>query len=846
MKSTRAFSCVALFLAGFHSLGYGQVTHEESNTTLKAFDRARLPASLRDVPLERLSSGALLRLDRDGDLVEAPAAWFARTKKILEREGRTEAATAVLDLRVGPNVRLGNDPAALPPNLRAQAEPHIIRAPADADFLVATFQEGRYTNGGAVDCGYSVSHDGGLTWTRSLIPGLTTASGGIFNRATDPVAAVDFNGNAYLNTLGLKDGAVSDGTLLVSRSSNGGSVWGAPVIAYRPANTDLFPDKNWMAVNTFPGTPSAGRIVVTFTLFSNTGGRAAPIVRVLSDNGGATWGGAAFVHPANYEVQGSQPVFMPDGKLAIIYWNFNLTDDFGDDFLEIVVSNDGGITFGAPKFISSVNIYDYPQLRDGAFLPSATTDRTTGNLYVVYQAVHLGFPRILFTKSSDAGTTWTMPIPISDNPAGFGVCNAAIAASPDGQTLTAVFYDKRNNPNSNTLVNIYLAQSFDGGANWQPNLRVTDVSTDAALAPLTGAGYMLGDYQGIAEATNANVPAVPVWIDTRTGNPDPFVGRIGIASGVNFTSWQAARLSLGQINNPASGGEAGDADSDGEDNRSEFDANTNPNDPISVLRTGQQINISTRARVELGDSVLIGGFIIDGTQPKRVLARAMGPSLTQSGVPGVLEDPTLQLVPQNGPSIFNNNWQDSDSEAIQATNIPPGDFRESAIVQTLAPGNYTAIVRGRNDTTGVALVEVYDLETAATSILGNVSSRGFVGVDDDVMIGGVVVGAGEGVNGAGSIRVLLRGIGPSLTQSGVAGALQNPELMLFNGNGQLIASNDDWRSTQETEIIATRIPPADNRESAILATLSKGNYTAIVRGKDRTTGVALVESYKIQ
>ena len=174
------------------------------------------------------------------------------------------------------------------------------------------------------------------------------------------------------------------------------------------------------------------------------------------------------------------------------------------------------------------------------------------------------------------------------------------------------------------------------------------------------------------------------------------------------------------------------------------------------------------------------------------------------------------------------------------------DERESAMVQTLPPGNYTAVVRGKGETTGVGLVEVYDLSRNAGSDLANVSSRGFVGTDDRVMIGGFIIGAGQGTGGTGSARVLLRGIGPSLAQSGTGGPLQDPELLLVNGNGGIIAANDNWRETQEAEIAATGAAPNDNRESALIAVLPQGNYTAIVRGKDGTTGVGLVEAYDLR
>ena len=783
-------------------------------------------------------------LNKNNNLVRPSPAWSMQGPNGTSRQG--EAATVALDPRVGANIRLGNDPPALPPNMRAQAEPHIARSVANADSLVATFQEGRFTTSGAVDCGYSISHDGGLTWTRALIPNLTTASGGPYPRATDPVAGINLNGNICLCTLVATDPNFDNGAVVLSRSSDGGATFGLPTIAYQPPNNSVFPDKDWMAINTFPGTASAGRIVVTFTLFSNVNSEGAPIYRAYSTNGGATWSSVANVNVSDANLQGSQPVFLPNGNLAIVYWNFGSSSRPGER-LEAVISTDGGVTFGPPKLIAFATEYNEPRIRSGSFLPSAVSDRTNGNLFVVYQALLSGNPRILFTKSTNGGNNWSAPIAISDNPAGSGVFNPAINVSPNGQTVTAVFYDHRNNPGSATLVDLYLAQSFDGGTTWQPNIRLTSVSTDASLAPLTSAGYMLGDYQGVAQPTNANVPAVPVWIDTRTGNPDPFIVRVGIAPQVDFTSWEAARLSLHQINNPALGGQSGDADGDGEDNLSEFRSGTDPNNPNSVVRTGKQLNLSTRLLVQTGDNAGIGGFIISGTGPKTVILRAIGPSLTADGVPGALQDPTLELHNHTGALIaFNDNWRDTQQSTIQATGLAPEDNRESAIVQTLAPAAYTAIVRGKAGTSGVALVEAYDLDPNANSKLANISTRGFVGTGDNVMIGGFIVGGGLGVNGAGSEEVLVRGLGPSLTQRGVPNALQDPTLDLHDGNGAIIALNDNWKDTQQSEIQATGLAPSNDRESAILATLVQGNYTVILRGRNNTTGVGLVEVYKVQ
>ena len=264
--------------------------------------------------------------------------------------------------------------------------------------------------------------------------------------------------------------------------------------------------------------------------------------------------------------------------------------------------------------------------------------------------------------------------------------------------------------------------------------------------------------------------------------------------------------------------------------------------PLGVARsytsTGCQIstlaNISTRLRVETGNNVLIGGFIITGTQPKKVILRAIGPSLP---VAGALINPFLELRDSAGNLILSNdNWRTNQEQEIIDTGIPPSNDLESAIVATLPANNsaYTAVVSGANNGTGVGLVEVYDLDRTVDSKLANISTRGFVQTNDNVLIGGLIV------VGQTQLRVIVRAIGPSLP---VSGALANPILELHDGSGTLIASNDDWRTTQEAEIIATGIPPSNDLESAIVRDLAPGNYTAIVRGVDGATGVALVEAY---
>lgn len=253
-------------------------------------------------------------------------------------------------------------------------------------------------------------------------------------------------------------------------------------------------------------------------------------------------------------------------------------------------------------------------------------------------------------------------------------------------------------------------------------------------------------------------------------------------------------------------------------------------------------NLSTRASVQTDQNVTIGGFIVTGSGPKRVLLRAIGPSLTGQNVSGALADPTLELHSGGGGLIASNdNWQDSQRTEIEATGIPPSDPAESAIVATLNPGNYTAIMAGKGGGTGVGLVEIYDLDNTLDPKLANISTRGVVQTGDNVLIGGFIVGGGT----SASTNVLVRAIGPSLAAQGVSNPLADPTLELHDANGATIATNDNWTDTQQSAISATGIAPTNNAEAAILATTAPGKYTAVVRGKNDTTGVSLVEIYDL-
>jgi len=254
-------------------------------------------------------------------------------------------------------------------------------------------------------------------------------------------------------------------------------------------------------------------------------------------------------------------------------------------------------------------------------------------------------------------------------------------------------------------------------------------------------------------------------------------------------------------------------------------------------------NISTRLKIGVSDNVLIGGFIIRGSQPKKLILRAIGPSLTAWGMPNAMVDPVLELHDSSGGVIASNNdWQTGGQMAeIQLSGLAPANSAESALVVTLSPGNYTAVVSGVGGGQGIGLVEAYEFDGNTTRFI-NISTRGRVGTVDETMIGGFIV------QGGAAKRVIIRALGPSLAggPSPVVGALADPFLELHDGNGNGLAVNDDWSNgSQAGEIVATGLPPVNNRESAIVRTLGPGNYTAVVRGMNNTAGVGLVEVYDL-
>ena len=255
------------------------------------------------------------------------------------------------------------------------------------------------------------------------------------------------------------------------------------------------------------------------------------------------------------------------------------------------------------------------------------------------------------------------------------------------------------------------------------------------------------------------------------------------------------------------------------------------------------LNLSTRARVDTGDRVVIGGFIITGNASKKLVVRGLGPSLTRFNLSGLLLDPVLELRQADGSLILlTDNWKDNQRVQIEGSAYQPTDDRESVIVATLQPAAYTATLSGKGQTTGIGTVEVYDNDQEADSQLANISTRGFVQTGDNVMIGGFMLGLGSN-----NVRVAVRGLGPSLSQFGLSNLLADPTLELHDSNGATLASNDDWQSDPVSagQLTANGLALPDSKESGIFTSLPPGAFTAILAGKNGGVGIGLVEIYNL-
>lgn len=863
----------------------------------------------------------------------------------------------ILDPRIGANVAVGSDPSVLPPVGTNQAEPHIARSAIDPDFLVGTFQEGRFpTDGGARGTGYGVTHDGGLTWTRALIPKLTMLDGGPYFRATDPVAGIDREGNIYINTLVALDTVFGLGANVLCKSTDGGATFAPPIVIFQPANSQTFPDKNWMVVNDYPGTFSTGRILATWTNFTSTSSGQSTgnnLVSRTSDNGGTSWSTLVNVTAVGTSKQASQPMFFSDGTAGMAYITFLDPNNVLSFRIQYQTSADGGRTWPGPeRAVATATGWDDPVLRDGAFIISATNARTTGRIVIAATVIVGGGPKIVCYTSTNRGVTWSGPFVASDNASTTSVFNPAIAVSDDGQTVSVIYYERSSDFATRFFVNIKAAHSFDGGATWGPSVRVTDVATDVRLAQSTGRGYMLGDYQGLSTPAGPDAPPVALWIDTRTGNADPFSARVVPAQAADYAAWRRAQMPTSANTNSSISAVDADPDNDGLPNGIEYSLATDPmaadlatpfgykreigpNGPelalshplraaladvqlawdsspdgavwtptpprtetSTAIRGGSAtlvtsthplagdpgarfrlravvggtpapssrwfaqssgsrlVNVSTRGLAGSGEQILIGGFYLEGSPLKGLLVRGAGPSLSTKGVDSPLSDPQLELFAAgtNLPFAFNDDWENPDGSAIAAAALKVGAFafdsgsKDAALLSTPGTGGFTAQVKGVGGANGVALVEIYDASAEITAErLVNLSTRGYVDTGEGILI------AGFFIEGTEPKLVLVRAVGPTLADYDVNAPLADPRLQIFRaGEVVPVAMIDDWGDAinpgiaSDAALVSGAFPlPNGSRDASFMLQLPPGGYTAQVSGVGGLTGVALVEVYEV-
>ncbi|MCI0538815.1 MAG: exo-alpha-sialidase [Verrucomicrobiales bacterium] len=495
-----------------------------------------------------------------------------------------------LDSKIGPNVLMGEDAEEVPPNGRWAAEPHLTRSLNNGNLIVGVFMEGRFPNPQPEFpvIGYSISRDGGMSWTRSLVENLTSVSGGTFVKTFDPVAAIDLQENIFVTSH-----TGSDQTFCaISKRPNGAVGFEPPVRVGKVPNAVA--DKNWIVVNPYSHSPAANRMVVTWTKFDASGAPALGLLSAYSDDGGANWSTPTIIY--NSAAQNTQPLFLPDGSLVVLFVDNSLR-------IQASVSADGGKTYAQNRLVAQIPTYADPRVRNAEWMFAAASDRQAGIIFVAYQG-RFGQgadarPAILFTRSIDRGKTWSTPVPVNDTPDKRSVFTPAIAASPDGQHIVIEFYDRRNDSGAGFLADLYLAESFDGGDTWEPNLRVSEFASDTRKAPIPPDGSLplLGDYIAIVPALGLGetAPAVACWIDTRSGSPDPYSARIQRTRGANLETWRRLRWATNDLTNSSISGPAADPDGDGIANLSEYAVGLEPSQPNSgVLRTRMERNGSNK------------------------------------------------------------------------------------------------------------------------------------------------------------------------------------------------------------------------------------------------------------
>lgn len=487
--------------------------------------------------------------------------------------GHPAHGAATLNPKILNNIHLGPDPAILPFNQRAQDEPHLARSFSDPTLLIATWKSGGYGDGiGTLGIEYAVSRDGGVTWQRAFVPGIAQSiDAGPFERASDPVGAITFDNVILQSSLGFNlNPTAPPSWVTVSKMVREDAGLGAPTAAVVDQWPVDFVDKNWIAVNSFPGSSTYRQWAIaatTFILDENYQETINNTVSLVSrsNDGGQSWSEHPQFAPAS--AMGMQPVYLPDGNL-VVGMNIRRIDGLREN-MAVVISEDGGQTFGSPIYVArNLPLTVVPGIRTGVPLHSLTTDRLRGILYMTWQQrSSAGQSLIQFSRSIDGGRTWLSPINVRNSTSG-DAFNPTVAASPDGQHVSILFYDGRDQAGFTN--NVYLAESFDGGENWEPNLLVSSETSDFSNGPTTPRGYFYGDYHGLTPALDFDTPGVAVWIDGRNGDPDPYVAQIARTQGTTYEAWKRLRFNSLQLTDPAFSGEGGDPEGDGIPNGIEY------------------------------------------------------------------------------------------------------------------------------------------------------------------------------------------------------------------------------------------------------------------------------------
>jgi uncharacterized repeat protein (TIGR01451 family) len=592
------------------------------------------------------------------------------------------------------------------------------------------------------------------------------------------------NNNVYMLASVQPTGATNGADVMFVRSTNGGQTFSAP----KRVNDDPINHSKWHWLGTFSIAPNGRLDSVWLDTRNAANNTDSQLFYSFSTDAGVTWS-------PNVAVSNSFNPFLG-------YPNQNKMGDY----ITMVSDNTGADVAYTATFNLEEDIYHIRVTPGGA--PSPTPGTPTPSPTVP--------PTPTPTPASPTPTpsATASPTPSEGPHSDIGV---NIADSPDpvlvGQNLT------------------YTITVFSSGPSSAPNVTMEDglpasvnfVSVTPSQGSCSGTSDIvcnLGTLPGSSSATVTLVvtPTVAGPLNNTAHGYDFSVLVPNPAN--NFFTASTTVLPAGTTPTPPP---------------------ATPTPTAAPTPAAQAVNLSTRMRVQAGDNAGIGGFIISGTAPKHVLLRAIGPSIT--GLPGVLADPVLELHgPAGFATVTNNNWRDDPAQqvAIQATGLAPANNLESAIDATLNPGAYTGVVRGNGGTSGIGLVEVYDLSQAVLAKLANISTRALVGTGNDIVIAGFILG-----NNSGMTSIVLRGIGPSLTAFGVANALANPTLELRDSNAALLISNNDWQDdpVQAAQLTAAGLAPTDPLESGIAITLSPDTYTALLAGQSNTTGVGVVEVY---